>query len=220
MLLKDGIDKGRQYEWLISKIFHNERYSINTKVIPDTNLDSKFTDGTRQIDILVENDKFKTMIECKNHSRPIDLKAVESFLSMFKDTSADFGILVSASGFTKSAIQRVKEFPKQITLEHIDWESAYRSAINEHTYGHFPEICTQCLSEYEYGKEVPGLLCWESGFGLEVNGKISLFSISSCLKCNLQTVYCDSCGWETIAVHEESCCDLRNEFVSCYKANK
>jgi hypothetical protein len=216
MSSENGISKGRQYEWLISKIFHDERYSINTKVIHDTKLDSKFTDVTRQIDILVECNKVKTMIECKNHTRPIDLKAVESFLSMFKDTNADFGILVSASGFTKSAVQRVQEFPKQITLESIDWESAYERCVDEPSYGRLPEICTHCLSEYEYGKEVPGLLCWEGGKGLEINGKISSFSISNCLKCNAQNVYCDSCGWVTIAGHDEACCELRDVFVSCY----
>ena len=216
MPYKKEIPNWRQYEWLITKIFHDEHYSIDTKVIHDTKLDSKFTDGTRQIDILVKGSNFKTMVECKLHSRPVDLTSVEKFMSMLSDTDADFGILISSSGFTKSARQRIREFPDKITLEHTDWELAYKSGVDLMSYSRLPEICRHCQNEYEYGKEVPGLLCWEGGKGLEVNGKISSFSISNCLKCNAQTVYCDSCGWVTIAEHEEACCELRDVFVSCY----
>src|SRR5699024_9242275 len=98
------------------------------------------------------------------------------------------------------------KFQRRITLEHLDWESAYESSFSEISYGRMSDVCTHCLTKYESGKDVPGLLCWEHGFGFEIQGKLSSFSIAECLKCKSHTVYCDSCGWITIAEHEEPCC--------------
>ena len=206
----------RQYEWLISKIFHDNQSSLNTKVLHDTSVVGEFSERSRQIDILVETQSSKTMIECKHYSTPIDLKAVEAFLGMLSDVKADYGVLISSSGFTKSAEKRITEFEGRITLEHLDWESAYESSFNEISYGRMSDVCSHCLVKYESGKAVPGLLCWEHGFGLEIQGKLSSFSIAKCLKCKSHTVYYDSCGWVTIAEHDEPCFELRNEFVRCY----
>jgi hypothetical protein len=206
----------RQYEWLISKIFHDNQSSFSTRVLHDARIVGEYSERSRQIDILVETSNTKTMIECKHYSTPIDLKSVEAFLAMFSDVKADNGILISSSGYTKSAERRISEFQGIITLEHLDWETAYESSFNEISYGRMSDVCTHCLNKYNSGKEVPGLLCWEHGFGVEQQGKISSFSISKCLKCNSHTVYCDSCGWITIAEHEESCCKLRNRFISWY----
>jgi hypothetical protein len=216
MLSKNKFPDWRQYEWLISKIFHDNQSSLNTKVLYDTRMIGEYSERSRQIDILVKTNNMKTMIECKHYSTPIDLKAIEAFLSMFSDVKADNGILISSSGSTKSAKKRIKEFQGKITLEHIDWETAYDNSFNEISYGRMSDVCTHCLNKYESGKEVPGLLCWEYGFGFVSQGKLSSFSISKCLKCHSHTVYCDSCGWVTIAEHDEPCCELRNEFISYY----
>lgn len=210
------IPNWRQYEWLISKIFHDNQSSFSTKVLHDTRIIGQYSERSRQIDILVQTNNSKTMIECKHYSIPIDLKAVEAFLGMFSDVKADNGLLISSSGFTKSAEKRISEFQGRITFEHIDWETAYESSFKEISYGRMSDVCTHCLIKYKSGKNVPGLLCWEHGFVFEIKGKISSFSISKCLKCNSHTVYCDSCGWVTIAEHDEPCCELRNEFVRCY----
>lgn len=215
------IPNWRQYEWLISKIFHDDQSSLSTKVLHDSRIIGEYSERSRQIDILVETNSSKTMIECKHYSTPIDIKAVEAFLSMFSDIKADNGILISSSGYTKSAEKRITEFQRRITLEHLDWESAYESSFSEISYGRMSDVCTHCLTKYESGKDVPGLLCWEHGFGFEIQGKLSSFSIAECLKCKSHTVYCDSCGWITIAEHEEPCCALRNEFLGATtKLNK
>ncbi len=41
---------------------------------------------------------------------------------------------------------------------------------------------------------------------------IENYKIGRCLKRKLYTVYCDSCGWVTVAEYEESCCELRDVF--------
>jgi hypothetical protein len=216
VLSEKEIPKWRQYEWLISKIFHDEYATFSTKVINNSSVIGEYSERSRQIDVLVESDHSKTMIECKYYSRPIDIKAVEAFLSMFSDVKADLGILISSSGFTKSAVKRIREFPKQITLEHIDWESAYKSSFSETTYGQMEDVCSHCFDKYESGKEVPGLLCWEHGFAIELQGKVDIYSIAKCLKCNSKTVYCQACGCVSLAECDETCCDNRDVFLECY----
>lgn len=213
---KKKVPDWRQYEWLISKIFHDSQSSLSTRVLHDAHIIGEYSERSRQIDILIETNKAKTMIECKHYSTPVDLKAVEAFLGMFADVKADYGILISSSGYTKSAEKRIKEFQGIITLEHLDWETAYESSFNVKSYGRMLDVCAYCLNKYESGKEVPGLLCWEHGFGVENQGKISSFSISKCLKCNSHTVYCDSCGWVTVLEHEAPCCEQSNGFISWY----
>ncbi|WP_108060828.1 restriction endonuclease [Poseidonibacter lekithochrous] len=205
----------KQYEWLITKIFHDNSESKTETVLHDAKIIGEYSESSRQIDVLIENNNIKTIIECKHHSRPVDLKGLADFLEIFSDVKANFGILISSSGFTKSVHKRIKEFEGQITLENIDWEKAY-SSFQEQSYGRITDLCNNCIDNYISGKEVPGLLCWEHGLGIEVNDKVSMYSIGKCLKCNNHTVYCDSCGWITIAEHEESCCKLRDIFIDLY----
>ena len=208
------IPKWEQYEWLITKIFHDANISETSKVLHNTRIVGEYSKSSRQIDILLENNNIKTMIECKHYSSPIDIKGLESFLGMFADVKANFGILISSSGFTKSVFKRIKEFQGQITLEHIDWEKAYAS-FQELSYGRMTDLCDNCIDDYKSGEEVPGLLCWEHGFGIKINEKVSMYSIAKCLKCNKQTVYCDSCGWSTSS-KDETCCVLRDIFIESY----
>ena len=208
------IPKWKQYEWLITKIFHDDNVLNNSTVLHNTKIVGEFSETSRQIDILVENKNIKTMIECKHYSNPIDLKGVETFLGMFDDVKADFGILISSSGFTKSAVKRIQKFKEQITLEHIHWEKAYNS-FQEQSYGQITDLCNYCISDYKIGREVPGLLCWEH-YGVEGHGKVSIYSIAECLKCHTYTIYCHSCGWITTSKSDESCCEYRDIFIEAY----
>lgn len=217
MILTKESPEWEQYEWLITKIFHDNSESQTETVLHNAKIIGEYSESSRQIDVLIENNHIKTIIECKHHSRPVDLKGFADFKEIFDDVKADIGILISSSGFTKSVSKRVTEYEGKVTLEHIDWEKAYLS-FQEQSYGQITDLCNYCIDSYKSGKEVPGLLCWEHGFGIEVNQKISMYSFAKCLKCKNHTVYCDSCGWITIAEHEEACCELRDIFIeACIK---
>lgn len=220
MSLIKEIPHWKQYEWLITKIFHDDISSLTTTVLPNTKIVGKYSECSRQIDILVEHNDNKTIIECKNYSKPVDIKDLESFLSMFTDIQANFGIFISSSGFTKSVLKRIREFKGHITLEHIDWEKAYNTAFDQNDYGRITDLCHYCINNYELGTEVPGLLCWEHGFGLEFEGIISIYSIGKCLKCGKYTIYCDPCGAITMAEHDKTCCELRDIFLELIKLKK
>lgn len=200
------VPEWRQYEWLISKIYHDKYSSIETTVLKNTRLIGEYSERSREIDILVKAANELTLVECKHYSRPVDLKEVESFLSMYSDVKAQYGVMVSSSGFTKSATKRIREFGHRITLEHLDWESAFINSFEEISYGRISDICSSCFSGRRIGREVPGLLCWEHGLAVKYVGKLYLFSLGTCLKCGTKTVYCDSCG--LLNSSSESCCEL------------
>ncbi|QBZ82372.1 restriction endonuclease [Hydrogenovibrio crunogenus] len=207
----------RQYEWLISKIFHDNTSSLTTKILNDTRVVGEYSERSRQVDILIKTKTQTTMVECKHYSVPVDIKSVESFLGMVTDVKVDYGILVSSSGYTKSAEKRIRGLKDKISLENIDWETAYETAFEEVSYGRISDVCAHCVDRYESGREVPGLLCWEHGFALEYQGTVSEFSISKCLKCNKYTAYCDACGLVTPIEKNDICCDLASQFISWYK---
>ena len=78
-------------------------------------IDSK---AKRQIDITIRENigQFEMLIavDCKAHSRPIDLDELSKSISLFDDIRAHQGVVVSASGFTKKALTYGKE--KRIKL--------------------------------------------------------------------------------------------------------
>jgi hypothetical protein len=66
----------------------------------------------RQIDVLLEQaigqHRISIVIDCKDHSQPIDVKGVEEFLGLVKDVRAHQGCIVCPKGFTAAA-KRVAE---------------------------------------------------------------------------------------------------------------
>lgn len=83
---------------------------------------------SRQIDILVESSSL-IVIECKHYTRKIDVKHVESFLSMMDDLGVKSGIIITSTGYTKGAYARSKNDPRKLDLQILAPErlSGYQS---------------------------------------------------------------------------------------------
>ena len=64
----------------------------------------------RQIDILIEaqvlDSPVRMIVDAKKRSKPVDVNDVESFIAMMADVEAHRGILVSTSGYSKTAVSR------------------------------------------------------------------------------------------------------------------
>jgi hypothetical protein len=77
----------------------------------------------RQIDILlthnIDRHEFKTVIECKDWKRKVDVDVIESFASKLNAVGAQRGIIVSKTGFTSGSIKESKSY-KNITLYRIE----------------------------------------------------------------------------------------------------
>lgn len=209
---------GEQYEWLLSKIFHDNFSSIETTVIPNNYIDGKNTKN-RQIDILVNSKGKQTVIECKNHKRPLDVKKTECFIGMFLELNVDYGILISSSGFTKNAERVIIQYEDKIKLVHLNWEKAYENSFEYKSYGKISDICEHCYEDFISGTEVPGLLLWNGGYVLEKNGISFIYTFAKCLKCNEITIYCDSCGVTTLLGKDECCCLEAKFFLEYLESN-
>ena len=210
--------KWKQYEWLISKIFHDNFTSIKTTVLPNIKINGKHTNN-RQIDVLIDNNGIKTIIECKNHIIPLDVEIIESFIGKFLELNVDYGIIISSSGFTKNAEKVIKQYEDKIKLEYLNWEKAYQNSFEYESYGKISDICEHCNKDFISGTEVPGLLLWDGGFALEKNGILFIYTFAKCLKCNEITIYCDSCGVTTLVGKDEYCCQEALSFYQFLEEN-
>jgi hypothetical protein len=71
----------------------------------------------RQIDITVLKENQLTIIECRIHNKPQDVKWIEELIGRRLSLRAQGVIAVSASGFTDGAIKKAKEFG--VVLRHF-----------------------------------------------------------------------------------------------------
>jgi hypothetical protein len=86
-----------------SKIFGSQVVKADQEVM------GTISQVLRQIDIKVGDEDFID-IECKDHAKPVDLPKVEQFANKLKDENAKSGIMISNSGFTKSALRTAAHY--------------------------------------------------------------------------------------------------------------
>lgn len=102
--------KWKKFEKLVAKI--QEYLSPGAVVTHNDKIKGK-SGRLRQVDVSIKQKigQFKILIvmQCKDQKDPIDVNDVESFIGKIKDIEANRGAIVSASGFTSTAIARGKD---------------------------------------------------------------------------------------------------------------
>lgn len=143
----------KEYE----KEVHQEclRVFFDSEVTFNTHIMGRYSEHMRQVDVLVEDYEGKTLvIDAKHYSKKVDVKTVESFISMLKDLGADLGILVSEKGFTKSAINRAHYGEDNIEVDIL--------SLND-----FKEFQSTCGIPYSGGN----FILTNAPFGWIIDGK-------------------------------------------------
>lgn len=101
----------QQLELLVASI--QRQLAPGAKVTHNAMLPGLLSETTRQVDVLVEQNigqyVMRVALECKDYSKPVDVKGVEEFDGLLKDIGAHKGALVCPKGFTKSAKKRAKK---------------------------------------------------------------------------------------------------------------
>jgi hypothetical protein len=96
-------------------------HHINDTIIKNHKVRGIYSKRSRQIDVYINqkinNSDYVTIVDSKNYNKKINVKTVESFISMIDDVGADYGIMISEKGFTKSALNRAFNNPKNIELD-------------------------------------------------------------------------------------------------------
>lgn len=134
----------KKYEKEILRYFQ-ETYP-ETNITFDKTILGKYSKVDRQIDILIEGEvagyEIKIVVDCKNFSKNIDVKQVESFCSMVEDVDAHQGVLITQKGFSKAAINRAYYGNHKIELDIINFEDLkeFQSTTALPYSGHFAVI--------------------------------------------------------------------------------
>lgn len=101
----------RELEYLVVMI--QKQLSPDASVQHNVMLDGIDSETKRQIDVLVEQNigqyTMRIVIDCKDYSKPVDVKGIEEFHGLVQDVRAHKGALVCPSGFTKAALKRAKK---------------------------------------------------------------------------------------------------------------
>lgn len=135
--MSDSKPKWKRFEEFVGNL--QKQISPQAKVTIDDHIEGRRSGVQRQIDISVRQTvgqfNLLTVLECKDHKDPIDVKGVEDFLGLAEDVGANKAAIVSSSGFTDAAIARAKDAGvdlfRLVDAESEDWS----------TYVAIPFVC-------------------------------------------------------------------------------
>lgn len=95
---------------------------FNDGVRKDVHIKGRYSERMRQIDIYILNANIdgefvSIIVDAKHYGKKIDVKTVESYMSMMDDVGVRHGIIVSSKGFTSSAIKRAHKSPQELEVD-------------------------------------------------------------------------------------------------------
>lgn len=175
-----------KYEKQIFEKLENEFPKSN--ILKNQKLPGIFSKRKRQVDILVKTSAIgKEMIiaiDCKKFNKKINVKTVESFIGYLEDIGAHLGILITNEGFTKSSLNRVQNYTRDIRLEIVEFQNFEDYHFNWDTC----EACYRAdklrFSEISFGE--PQLF--------EFDGLFQLVELGQCDYCGTEYAKCQGCG--------------------------
>lgn len=98
----------------------------DAEVLYNQHITGKHSKIKRQIDVLVSfkdgEKNLRLIIDGKYLNKKVDVKEVDSFISMAEDVEADQGILITNKGFSKGAINRAHYGSSHVELDILNFE--------------------------------------------------------------------------------------------------
>lgn len=149
--------KWKKFEELAAKI--QAELAPNSPILTNKKIMGKISRTKREVDILIPGNvagyNIIIAISCKDHKKPVDVNLMASEKALFEDIGAHIKIIVSASGFTESAINIAKQADikvyKLIDTGKHDWQSTINITL--------PSLCTvKNLSSLQHIKYLGGRL--------------------------------------------------------------
>lgn len=93
----------------------------NSTITYDAKIIGRYSKKERQVDVLIEDDiagfPLRVVVDAKYFSENIDVKCVESFISMLEDLNANQGLLVTKKGYSQAAVNRAYYGPQDLELD-------------------------------------------------------------------------------------------------------
>jgi len=148
--MSSGAAKSVKFERMIARI-HEALEIANTEVtwndrIPDPDNPSR----GRQIDVSIRNSGHLTIVECRLHKAPQDVKWIEELIGRRQSLGADAVIAVSASGFTEGAMLKAQRYGvitrdlTTLTVEEIRRWGKVSSVVVNHVQFDNPKLILSC----------------------------------------------------------------------------
>ena len=124
--------KWKKFEDIVAKV--RKDFSPNATIKTREKILGKKSGCPRELDITIREtigpDEMLIAIDCKDLSRKVDIKKVEECIGLFDDVGVNQGVIVSAKGFTKSALERGKRnninLYTLVDSDDHDWKSDVR----------------------------------------------------------------------------------------------
>src|SRR5258708_24685655 len=105
---------GRNLQRLIRAIESAQNAGLKVEVESPKRIRDKSTKRLREHDVVLtyklEHRDLVVALECRDRSRPVGVGAVEEFRSKCESTDIHYGIIVSAKGFTKTAVVKAATY--------------------------------------------------------------------------------------------------------------
>ncbi|MGE3108406.1 MAG: restriction endonuclease [Phycisphaerales bacterium] len=103
--------RGEQFEKTVFEFYRG--LDADAQVVFDHRVPDRDTKALRQVDVWVTCRLFghlpiSVLISCKDHSRPLDVGEVETFLGEIRSTGATTGVLYGRNGFTENALVKAR----------------------------------------------------------------------------------------------------------------
>ena len=121
--------QGTKFEHLAHEVFTVlSRSKEHEKVEHDVNLEGP--DGPRQIDVLISGSvgpfEVKTIVECKDYNKNVNVTAIDALYSKLLDVNAQKAVLVARKGFSSGARKKAKRLGISLctlhSMEHEKWK--------------------------------------------------------------------------------------------------
>lgn len=137
--------KSEQFERQIERI-HQLIEGEGAEVTWDDRIpDPDNPDQLRQIDVTIRYPNSFTIVECRIHAEPQDVKWIEELIGRRQSLNADAVIAVSASGYTSGAIKKASTYG--IILRHL-------FTLSEYEIKNWGKTTRMHLTFYEFRKTV------------------------------------------------------------------
>lgn len=131
------MNTGKEYEQLIETLY--QQLAPNAIVTHNDSIIGRNSEVKRQIDVSVKY-KFAgvdhlIIVEAKDFKNPVNVKALDGFSNVIKDVGANKGIIVSAKGFSKAALNMGKNLGIECLTIHSainkKWETLLKVKVQK-----------------------------------------------------------------------------------------
>lgn len=160
--------KGKEYELLIEKLY--KQLEPNAIITQNDSLPGKDSNTNRQIDVSIKykfaNVEQLIVVEVKDHNKPCAIGIVDGFSQVIKDVGANKGILISASGFTNTAIKAAKNLGIEVLTIHSAQKKNWCTEV----------MCKVTLLRYYFKLEFQVICDIKDLAGKQIDLKENLFS--------------------------------------------